>query len=427
MAEQTIELGWGTGKVTVALGGHLRPLVVAPEPAEPARDPEKKILSALREPDAGPSLEKLCGASRRVLIVVSDGTRVTGAQEFLPVLVRFIKECGVPEEGIQLIVATGMHAPAGRERLEAFLPPEITQNLSVTEHDCRDEGAHFYAGSTSRGTRVHLNKRAAEADLVVLTGSIGLHYFAGFRGGRKSVLPGIAALSSICSNHRLTISGESGFHPLCRNASLDGNPVHEDMLESLTLIPPSFLLNTIVDAEGRVLSLHTGDPVEAHLRGSRELQKRVQVAISGKADCAVVSCGGYPRDSTLIQSHKSVENASVALKDGGSMVVLAKCQDGIGSDTLLSWFEDGSIDSVRRKLVSHYTLHGHTALSMMEKAKRFHIHLVSDLKDDVVRRTGFVPSSSVEKAMEEVLKREKGSVTTLVFPEGSETLPVARE
>jgi nickel-dependent lactate racemase len=363
---------------------------------------------------------------KRALIVVSDRTRVTGVRVYLPVLVNFLVECGLDETGIEILVANGMHAPAGREVLGEFLPVDVLRKCIVSEHDCYRKDAHFYAGKTTRGTEVFLNNKVLEAQLVVITGSIGLHYFAGYRGGRKSILPGIAAFETICSNHRLTIPGGEGFHPLCRNGSLSGNPVHEDMLEALPMIPPSFLLNTVTDASGNIVEVFTGEPVQVHLRGCDSFRKTVEVVADGKADCVIVSCGGYPRDLTLIQAHKAMENVSPVLREGGSMVVFAECRHGIGSDTFMNWFDGSSIAQLRRKLVSNYTLHGHTALSMMEKLSRFKIYLVSSLEDAVVSAMGLVPVRSAEDALGEILSKTRDELSTFVFPEGSETLPMLR-
>ncbi|KPJ59920.1 MAG: hypothetical protein AMJ46_09105 [Latescibacteria bacterium DG_63] len=423
MTERAIELHWGMQNVVVGLPEQLRACMAIPKHSEPLKNVEKAILSALSS-STGTSLQAVSKGATRVLIIVSDRTRVTGVKQYLPPLVRFLTDCGIREEGIEILVANGTHSRSGRERLGEFLSAGIVEKFRVSEHDCTDDASHFHAGRTTRGTEVYLNKKVAEADLLILTGSIGFHYFAGFRGGRKSILPGVAAFSSISANHRLTIQGEKGFHPLCKNASLDGNPVHEDMLESLEMIPTSFLFNTIVNENREILDVFAGDPVKAHLEGCDKFRQEAEVPIDEKADCAVVSCGGYPKDSTLIQSHKAVENVSSALKEGGSMVVLARCEDGIGSDTLLSWFAEKGPAQVRRRLASHYTLHGHTALSMMEKARLFRIYLVSDLSDEVVRSAGFFPVRSAEEAFREMLDGKTADVSTLVFPEGSETLAV---
>jgi nickel-dependent lactate racemase len=431
MTDRTIDLPFGNGRAEFRPPERIGVRVLVPRHSEALRDPCAEILSLLRgrtvfgNPTA-PSLESLCTGVKRALIVVSDRTRVTGVKVYLPLLTDSLLECGLNEDGIEILVATGMHTPAGTQALAEFLPTEVLGRFRVSEHDCKLKDTHFHAGRTTRDTEVYLNKKALEAELVVITGSIGLHYFAGYRGGRKSILPGIAAFETICSNHRLTIPGGQGIHPLCRNGSLTGNPVHEDMVEALPMIPRSFLLNTITDISGNIVNVFTGDPVEAHLRGCESFRKDAEVVADEKADCVIVSCGGYPRDLTLIQAHKAMENVKPVLKEGGSMVVLAECRQGIGSDTFMSWFDGRSLAHVRQKLVSNYTLHGHTALALMEKLSRFKIYLVSALKDDVVASTGLVPASSAEEALGEILSNSSGELSTFVFPEGSETLPVLK-
>ena len=425
MTDRTINLPFGTGKVEFRLPERIRACVLAPQHGEPLKCPSEEITSLLRN-SSRPSLESFCRGVKRALIVVSDRTRVTGVKVYLPLLTDFLLDCGLNEDGIEILVATGMHTPAGMQTLAEFLPAEVLGRFRVSEHDCNLQHAHCRAGRTTRGTEVYLNKKSLETELVIITGSIGLHYFAGYRGGRKSILPGIAAFETICSNHRLTIPGDKGFHPACRNGSLRGNPVHEDMVEALPMIPRSFLFNTITDVSGNIVNVFAGDSVEAHLRGCDWFRKEAEVVADEKADCVIVSCGGYPRDSTLIQAHKAMENVSPVLKEGGSMVVLAECKHGIGSNTFMSWFEGRSLPHVRQKLVSNYTLHGHTALSMMEKLSRFRMYLVSALKDDVVASTGLVPTTSAEKALEEISSKGGRELSAFVFPEGSETLPVLR-
>jgi nickel-dependent lactate racemase len=426
MPEKIIELPWGADKVRLTLDERFRARVVNPEQAHPLKDLQNAAVNALKDP-VGDPLEYFCRATTRVLIIVSDRTRVTGVKQYLPLLRNFLLDSGISDENIQVLVATGMHTPSGRKKPTDFLPADIVGRLRVSEHDCRDSSNHFYAGRTSRGTHVRLDRKVAEADLVLLTGSIGFHYFAGFRGGRKSILPGVAAMDSISSNHRLTIQENGGFHPLCKNASLEGNPVHEDMMESLKMIPTAFLFNTIVDERGQIVKLFAGDPVRAHARGCGEFRARAEVRVPEKAQCVIVSCGGYPKDSTFVQAHKAMENVSSALKEAGSMVVLARCDDGVGSDTLPDWFARGGPAEIRRELVVNYTLHGHTALSCMEKASRFKIYFVSGLRDDVVSSAGLIPAASVREALADVIDRTSGEISTLVFPEGSETLPLVDE
>jgi len=417
------ELGLGENRVSVRLHERMKAQAFAPRYSPPLKDFEGAIRTALMEP-YGPSLEQLCRGLKRVLVIVPDRTRVAGLKSYLPVLMRFLLDCGLGPESVDILVATGMHELAGSSGLPEFLPESVLKTFLVSEHDCHDKAGHFYAGKSSRGNHVYLNEKVAEAELVILTGSIGLHYFAGFRGGRKAVLPGVAAYDSICANHRLTIRAEEGFHPLCRNASLEGNPVSEEMAEILGMIPPTFILNTITDVAGKILHVFAGDPVKAHRAGCEALKKEVTVRVPGKADFVIVSCGGYPRDSTMVQSHKAIDNMAPILKEGGPMVVLAENRHGMGSEDFPGWFRHGGADQVRKRLASHYTFHGHTALSVLEKVARFKIYMVSNLRDEIVREMGITPARTTEEAINLAVANSQGDLSTYVFPEGSETLAV---
>ena len=420
------QLGLGDKKVSIRLPERAKARVLVPDYSPALVDVAAAVRKALTQPYGRP-LDDLVRGLKRVLVIVPDRTRVAGLKEYLPVLTKFLADCGLGPEVVQILVANGMHQLAGREGLPEFLPRSVLDGLPVSEHDCHDKTAHFLAGKSSRGNSIYLNKKVAEAELVILTGSIGLHYFAGFRGGRKAVLPGVASFDTICTNHRLTLRSGEGFHPKCRNASLDGNPVNEEMLEVLRMIPPAFVLNTITDAAGKILRVFAGDSVKAHLAGCEALKRDVTVRVPAKADFVIVSCGGYPRDSTMVQSHKAIDNMAPILKDGSPMILLAENRHGMGSDELLGWFDEGGVAGIRRKLSSKYTFHGHTALSLSEKAARFKIYMVSSFEDDVVRRMGLTPAKTVEEAVTDVLSANAGDLTTYVFPEGSETLPVLEE
>ncbi len=420
---KTFQLGLGDRKVSLRLPERMKTREFVPDYSPALADVEAAVRKALANPYGRP-LEELLRGLKRVLVIVPDRTRVAGLKKYLPVLTKFLTDCGLGRDGVEILVANGMHAMAGREAMPEFLPQSVLDEFSVTNHYCYDASSHFLAGTSSRGNKIYLNKMLAEAELIILTGSIGLHYFAGFRGGRKAVLPGVASFDAICANHRLTLRAGEGFHPKCRNASLDGNPVHEEMLEALGMIPPAFILNTVTDAAGNILRVFCGDAVEAHLAGCEALKRDVTVRVPAKADCVIVSCGGYPRDSTMVQSHKAIDNMAPILKEGSPMVLLAENRHGMGSDELLGWFSEGGAASIRKKLASKYTFHGHTALSLSEKAGRFKIYMVSGFAADVVRQMGLIPAGTAEEAVDEILSAGSGDLVTYVFPEGSETLPV---
>ncbi len=213
-------------------------------------------------------------------------------------------------------------------------------------------------------------------------------------------MPGVAAHSTILQNHKLTLTASGDLHPNCYDGSLDGNPVYEDIVEATKLLPPSLLFSTILDENGNIADAVCGDLVKAHRVGARKVHEMYQVPIRQKADLVVVSCGGYPKDINFIQAHKSIQHGFYAVKEGGVIICLAECRDGIGSETFLEWFRFEHEDEVKSNLLLHYTMNGHTALSLMKKLNKVRIILVSSLDKIVVERMGMIPVDSVHAAVE---------------------------
>lgn len=215
----------------IAEGRGLRPLA---EPVEAVRE-------ALRNPIASPPLQDLVGANSKVVVLVSDSTRPTGADVFIPALLQELEAAGVPDANITFMVGTGAHGVLTEDELAAVLPDGLRQRYQVLSHDCFAKSQLTHVGTTSRGNEVLLNNQAVEADLRILTGAVSIHPFAGFGGGRKALFPGVAGYDTICFNHSLMLD------PQAAPSVLAGNPVHEDFMEGIALVGPKFLLNSIVD------------------------------------------------------------------------------------------------------------------------------------------------------------------------------------
>jgi nickel-dependent lactate racemase len=258
---------------------------------------------------------------------------------------------------------------------------------------------------------------------------VPFHYFAGFGGGRKSLLPGVSSRSSCMASHfSLLNAGEgSGKNPKAVAGNLEGNPVHEAMLEACAMRPPDFILNTILTPEKKILAAFAGDWLEAHLAGCRFYADAFSHPITEKADLVVVSCGGYPKDINLIQAHKSMEYGSRALKPGGVMILLAECRDGYGNATFFNWFGYASCGELESALRKHYEINGQTAWSVKEKAGRFRIVLVSQLPPAEVETMGMIPARTPQQALELALPLLPEAYTAYLIPQGGTVLPVLEE
>lgn len=360
----------------------------------------------------------------RVVIITSDITRYTGSGIYLPILVDRLNLAGISDEQIQIIIALGIHRKQSEAEHKKILGP-LYGRIKVSDHECDDPGKLIYLGKTSNGIEVEINRRVAEADRVILTGTIGFHYFAGFGGGRKSVLPGVASRKSCMASHFAVLNpGDgSGKNSAATTGNLNGNPVHQAMHEACAMLKPAFVLNTVLDADKRIVACFAGEWEDAFARGTKFYSEQFSYPLKQSADLVVVSCGGFPKDINLIQSHKSMEYGSQALREGGVMILLARCQDGYGHATFFDWFRFRDLDSFEARLRTHYEINGQTAYSLFSKAQRFRIILVSDLPPEEVRTMQMTPAKTLDEAMALAIAMLPEDYKAYVMPEGGTVLP----
>ena len=385
-------------------------------------DPQKIIASAIE----GCS-ERFASfrPGERVVIVTSDITRYTGSELYLPFLVEKLNSVGIQDEDIEILIALGIHRKQTAQEHEKMLGP-IYGRIRVIDHDCDDRDGFINLGRISGGIDVEVNRRVVDADRLILTGSIGYHYFAGFGGGRKSILPGVASRKSCMASHFAVLNpGEgTGKNPLAITGNLEGNPVHQAMMDACAMVKPDLLLNTVVTPEKKVVAVFMGDWQKAHYDGCRYYAERFSVPIQEKADLVIVSCGGFPKDINFIQAHKSMEYGSRALREGGVMILLAQCRDGYGHPGFFKWFRFGTLEEFESELRKNYEINGQTAYSAMQKCKRFRIILVSDLPQNEVNSMGITPAGSLVEAIELAEAILGKDYSCHVIPEGGAVLPV---
>ncbi|QEM67265.1 nickel-dependent lactate racemase [Geobacter sp. FeAm09] len=395
------------------------------EPAIPptAHPPEETVSAAL---DACEPTLAGFEPGDRVVIITSDITRYTGSEIYLPLLVERLNRRGIPDRTIEILIALGIHRKQSAHEHEKILG-SLHGRIKVSDHDCDDPAGLVVVGKTSAGIEVSINRRAVEADRLILTGVIGFHYFAGFGGGRKAVLPGIASRQACMASHFCVLNPQpgSGKNPLATTGNLEGNPVHQAMVEACAMVEPDLLLNTVLSPDKRIIAAFAGQWREAHERGCRFYREQFSYPVAARADLVVVSCGGFPKDINLIQAHKAMEYASQALKPGGVMILLAECRDGFGNATFFDWFRHRTLDRFEAALRERYEINGQTAYSLLQKAQRFTIILVSRLPDRQVEEMGLVPAPSLAAAMEKAEALLPSPWRALVMPEGGSVLPVA--
>lgn len=361
-----------------------------------------------------------------VVIVTSDITRYTGSEIYLPLLVERLNGLGIADRDIEILIALGIHRKQTDHEHQKILG-ELFGRIRVFDHECDDHDSLTVIGTTSNGIKVSINRRAVEADHLILTGTIGFHYFAGFGGGRKSVLPGIASRKACMASHFTVLNpGEgSGKNLLAVTGNLEGNPVHHAMVEGCSFAKPAFILNTVLAADKRIIAAFAGDWREAHEAGCRFYRDHFAYPLAEKSDLVIASCGGFPKDINLIQAHKSMEYAAQALKDGGVMILLAECRDGFGNGTFFNWFRHKSLEEFEAALRAQYEINGQTAYSLLQKAQRFRIVLVSQFPAGQVEAMGMIPAQALDEAMVLAAGMLPEEWRCYLMPEAGSVLPVA--
>ncbi len=421
MAERTISLRYGRETVRMNPGERFRELVAGagatPELDDPALD------AALDSPIGSAGLEELLGPADRVVVVLPDATRASGCDRVTAALLRRFERIGLPDGNVSLLIGGGTHRPPTADEVPRLTGTDAERRLAVHFHDAFDASAHVTIGRTSRGTPVEIQRRLVETDHVILVGAIGFHYFAGFSGGRKALLPACASERSIQANHLLGFDlGRLTRAEGVATARLDGNPVSEDMEEAARMFGPTFLVNTILDDQSRIVGAYAGDWFEAHRRGCADYLAAHRVAAPERRPVVVVSCGGAPRDINLIQSHKAMEHARAVLADGGDLILVAECPDGLGRPDFLEWFDAGDAEAMALNLSRGYKIYGQTAWGIRWKTEAYRVHLVSSLPGAAVRHMGMVPHDSLPGAL-----AAAGKGPGWVIPFGLGTLPVLEE
>jgi nickel-dependent lactate racemase len=415
-----IELGYGRGAIDFGYDAARFDVLTANEAARhPLSDVE--IGAALDAPIGSPPLENLITPGDTVLIVASDATRATGSAQVINLLVRRLIQNGTAPGDIAIIFATGIHRRVRPDEKAELLTPFIAQRIRAIDHDAYDASQLTQLGVMGDGTPIEVNRALKEFAKVILTGAVGFHYFAGFTGGRKSICPGLAGSETVKATHMLALDFEQGGRRSgVGSGLLNGNPVSEACERVAATIDPAFSINAIVDERGRAEKIFAGHWRSAHARACADYIAGHSLRIKEKREVVVVSCGGSPYDINMIQAHKALDMAAHACLDGGFIILLAECGDGLGRADFLKWFESADASALETRLRKTYEVNGQTAWALLTKTERFRVHVVTELPDEEVRRMRMIPTRSPGEALATVSPDAKG----YILPRGAALLPV---
>jgi nickel-dependent lactate racemase len=392
---------------------------INPKELPSAPDAKAEIERALNAPIGSKKLSEIAKPESKVAIVVDDATRHAPTETMiLPVLAE-LNAAGVKDENITVVFGCGTHRVVTDEEARRLLGEEARKRVKAVSHDYLAQDL-VYAGKTkSHGNEIHLNRIFAEADVKILLGDVGFHYYAGYGGGRKSVLPAIAGEESIKHNHGMLLNANA------RTGILEGNPVHEDMTQAARLARVDFIVNTVSNAKCELVKAFAGDVEQAFQEAVKAVDEMYRVPVDRRADIVVTSPGGYPADMNLYQAYKALDNALQVVKRGGVVILVAECTEGHGNQVFYDWMARFSdLKAVEHEIKRHFVLGGHKAYYLLKALQNHKIILVSSLPDYYAANIFKLKTArAVNNALTEAFRIAGSSARVWAIPYGNYMLP----
>ena len=422
MATKEYAFKYGEGQMRVALDSGLIAGELRIKEYPPIPNAVEAIREAIRKPIQSKPLREIVGSKQTVAFLVNDPTRLANSHIFMPILLEELKAVGVPDKNMFIMFATGAHRDLTEAEMAELVSPEVARRIKMYNNNAQDPAQFTHVGTTSRGNAVYFNKRVVEADHIICTGSITYHFFSGFGGGRKAMLPGVSAYETIRRNHALMLEPGAGL------GRLAGNPVYEDQVEGAEMRRPSFLLNVVLNEKKEFLKIFAGDYIQAHLEACKFVEAIYGTAISQPADLVIASCGGYPKDINVYQLQKTMDNAWLAVREGGAVIILGECAEGVGSDQYLQWMKEYKTpERIEEKIRSDFVVGGHKAYAVTRLMKKAQFILVCGLDSALVRTLRFTPAKDMSDALQIASDKLGPKPRILLMPQGGLTVPIVKK
>ena len=392
--------------------------VLYPAAVKPLVDPPTELKESLENPIAATSLREIATGRKNAIIVISDITRPVPNRLLLPGILEQLERAGVSRDSITILIATGIHRPNEGEELIQLVGREIAENYRVINHFSQQPDDMVLVGHVGAGVPAYVNKHYVNADLKILTGFIEPHMWAGFSGGRKSILPGISSLETLKYMH----GPEMVAHPKTAYGVLDGNPFHTAGLEIMSKAGADFVVNVTLDTEKRVTGIFSGDPIQAHLQGVEFLSRHCMKNLDQPLDFVVTTNAGAPLDCNLYQSAKGLSGVCGATKEGGVILMATECPEGFGSDEYRAVFEHATtpeafIEKIMNKDI--FVLDQWCAQETYQVRLKNEIWLYTDgIENETLKKYHFQPVERLEKAVEQLLERFGHDAHWAIVPDG---------
>ncbi len=410
------------GKTDVCVRVPARNLLGTLEPKDQqgVADSKAEVERALKEPIGSKRLSEIVKPESKVAIVVDDATRKAPSEAMLLPVLAELNAAGIKDENVTIIFGCGTHRVVKPEEAAALLGEEALKRVKTISHCCTAQDLVYIGSTKTHNNKVNLNRVFAEADVKVLLGDVGFHYYAGYGGGRKSILPAVCGEETIKNNHAMLLNANA------KAGNLQNNPVHVDMTEAARLAKVDFIVSVVENKKGEIVRAFAGDLEEAFLEAVKLVDEMYLVTIDRRADIIVVSAGGHPADINLYQAYKGLDNALDAVKRGGVIILVAECPEGHGNRVFYDWMTRlGDLKNVEREVKRNFVMGGHKAYYLLKALQNHQIILVSSMPDYYATSIFKLKTArAVNDALAEALKIAGSASRVWAIPWGSYTLPV---
>ena len=414
-----LEFGYGHGVQTVEVPERNVAAVLMSNPMEHERRGEEAVRYALQNPIGARPLRELATPGQKIAIVTSDISRPLPSYDVLPAVLDELYAAGCAKEDITVVFALGSHRKHTEEEQR-----KLAGDRAFTEVRCVDSNVNdcVHMGMTSSGTPVDIDRNVAEADFRICLGNIEFHYFAGYSGGAKAIMPGVSTREAIQQNHRMMVSPDA-----CAG-KLEGNPLRADIEEAGTICGIDYIVNAVLDEHKHIVYAVAGDVTAAHRVGCAYLDQMYRKVIPARADIVLVSQGGAPKDANLYQTQKALDNAKHAVRKGGTIILIGACPEGFGSAKFEQWLTSApTAHSMVERIGREFELGGHKAAAIGMVLEDADIDFVSEMDDELVRSIFLNPRPSAQAALDAAMERYGEDATVIAMPFGGATLPIAMD
>jgi len=373
------------------------------------------VKEALQNPIGTPRLTEIAKPGEKIAIITSDITRPLPSYEIIPSVLAELWQAGVDPSDVTVVFGLGSHRRHTMDEMKKLVGVEVFDQVQCIDSD-PDDFTHM--GVTKLGTPVDITRVVAEADMRIGIGNIEYHYFAGYSGGAKAIMPGVSTRAAIQSNHSRMVEQQAAA------GRLTGNPVRDDIEEAVVYCPLHFIVNVVLDEHKKIIHAVSGHHIKAHREGCKFLDSLYLKEISERANIVIASQGGAPKDLNRYPPHKALENAKYAVSKGGVIILVGSCVEGMGEEVFEEWMtESETAVSMIDRIQKEFRLGGHKAAAIAMVLENCDVYLVSDMEPDFVRRIFLQPFSSVQDALDTALKKLGSDASVLVMPYAGSTLP----